>query len=178
MIKISITGPESSGKSVLCEWLADRMLNAIAIPEVARVYLEAREPGYNYTKEDLIKITEQSKTNLENVVKTNPKVVINDSDFYIMRIWWEEVYKTENQFINALSKDLYFDVYVLCEPDLPWVYDPLRENEHDRYRLYEIYKNALHGDNRKVIVANGLDEKRFVKVIEELKELFPHLQTK
>lgn len=178
MIKISITGPESSGKSALCEWLSIRIKNSIAIPEVARIYLEAKKNGYKYVPEDLINITIQSENAIEDAIKKNKAVVINDSDFYIMRIWWEEVYKTKNEFIRTRSSDINFDVYILCEPDLPWEYDPLRENEHDRYRLYEIYKRTLSEDNRKVIYANGQDDLRFENVLTELKKLFPQLNIK
>ena len=33
--------------------------------------------------------------------------------------------------------------YLLCPPDLPWEADPLRENPHDRERLYDLYRRRL-----------------------------------
>jgi hypothetical protein len=67
---------------------------------------------------------------------------------------------------------------MLCEPDIPWEYDPLRENEHDRYRLYDQYKNILELDQRIVIKVNGLDELRFEDALNNLLQLFPQLKTK
>lgn len=178
MIKISITGPESSGKSALSFWLADHIKNSVAIPEVARLYLEARETGYKYVQQDLININLQSIIAIEEAKNNSPQVIINDSDFYVTQIWWEEVFKTENDFIRSCSLEINFDAYILCEPDLPWEYDPLRENEHDRYRLYELYKNVLKKDNRKVIYASGHDELRFENTLIELQKLFPQLSLK
>ena len=178
MIKISITGPESSGKSALCEWLAERIPNSVAIPEVARIYLEEKGSGYKYDKSDLLEITAESINAFEKAIKSSAEVVINDNDFYIMYIWWKEVYKEENKFIRKLCSEINFDFYMLCEPDIPWEYDPLRENEHDRYRLYDQYINILELDQRNVILVNGLDELRFEAALENLLQLFPQLKTK
>ena len=61
MFKVGIIGPESTGKSTLSEYLANRY-GGLLVPEYARVYLEerARERGsaYAYTREDVLRIAE------------------------------------------------------------------------------------------------------------------------
>ena len=51
--KIVVIGPESTGKSTLCGYLAD-YYNTLWCPEFAREYL--LENGTTYTVDDLIKI--------------------------------------------------------------------------------------------------------------------------
>ncbi len=51
--KIVVIGPESTGKSTLCEKLADHY-NTLWVPEYAREYLEKHGPEYTY--EDLYDI--------------------------------------------------------------------------------------------------------------------------
>ena len=35
------------------------------------------------------------------------------------------------------------DYYLLCYPDIPWEYDPQRENPNDRVELFEIYRAKI-----------------------------------
>ena len=52
MIRIAITGPESSGKTTLCQALSEHF-NIGYIPEFARAYLEKTEGEYNQSDLDL-----------------------------------------------------------------------------------------------------------------------------
>lgn len=178
MIRISVTGPESTGKTELSLWLTERIFGSVLVPEVAREYLELKGTSYRYTKEDLLAITEQSVSLLNEKIVLSPKVLISDTDHYVMHIWWDEVYGETNTFIRELARTTDFDVYLLCLPDLPWQYDPLRENEYDRDRLFERYRNVLQEDNRKTILVRGEGMERFNHVLKELKQLFPQIQLK
>ena len=53
--KIVVIGPESTGKSTLCEQLAEHF-NTVWCPEYARAYLN--ENGKEYSYDDLLKISE------------------------------------------------------------------------------------------------------------------------
>ena len=69
--KIVIIGPESTGKSMLCEKLASHF-NTLWVPEYAREYLI--DNGNNYTIEDLQKIAkgqiENEEKKLEQLINT------------------------------------------------------------------------------------------------------------
>ena len=49
--KVIVTGPESTGKTVLCEYLAE-FFKGVCVPEYARFYVE--QLGRPYTKRDVI----------------------------------------------------------------------------------------------------------------------------
>jgi NadR type nicotinamide-nucleotide adenylyltransferase len=149
--KIVVIGPESTGKSTLCGYLAD-YYKTIWCPEFAREYL--LENGTTYTVDDLITIakgqldaeqqhtkTLQSQTDQTGIIKP----LIIDTDMYVMKVWAEYVFGTCPTFILDEINKQHYDLYLLCKPDIPWVKDELREypDEKPRQELFQIYKDIL-----------------------------------
>jgi nicotinamide riboside kinase len=64
-----------------------------------------------------------------------------------------------------MKKD--FDFYFLCKPDIPWIYDPLRESPNEREELYKIYYDTLtnYKLNFYVLEGNLLNRQRLVKQV-------------
>ncbi len=175
MVRIAVTGPECSGKSQLAKWLADNLFDTRYLKEYAREYLGKKGEDYKYTQEDVLKIAQTNADNFNKAFRANNDALVVDTDFYVMDIWWEEHYGGHHPEIQEFKKVFDFDLYVLCEPDLPWEYDPLRENPNDRYRLFEKYKEAIHKDHHTLIVANGEGEERMTKVLTKILKRFPNL---
>ncbi len=149
--KIVVIGPESTGKSTLCGYLAN-YYNTLWCPEFARAYL--LENGTSYTPNDLIKIAKgqldaeqkhaealQSQIDQTGIIKP----LIIDTDMYVMKVWSEYVFGTCPTFILDEINKQDFDLYLLCKPDIPWVKDELREypDEKPRQELFQIYKDIL-----------------------------------
>jgi nicotinamide riboside kinase len=175
MIRIAITGPECCGKTTLSNWLGKQIFDARVIHEYAREYLEGKGIGYQYTREDLLAIARKSAALLSKAFKANTDALIVDTDFYVIDIWWRELYGEENEEIRMLKETFDFDLYILCEPDIPWEEDPLRENPNDRDRLFEIYRNELEEDGRTVEVVRGSGDDRMNNVLQRLLRRFPNL---
>jgi nicotinamide riboside kinase len=55
--------------------------------------------------------------------------------------------------INTQKKEQ--RIYLLCKPDLKWEYDPQRENEFDREKIFNIYKKELISLGHKFCVIKG-----------------------
>ena len=149
--KIVVIGPESTGKSTLCGYLAD-YYNTLWCPEFAREYL--LKNGTAYTLEDLITIAKgqlEAQKKYTQLVQTQMsqtgiiKPLIIDTDMYVMKVWSEYVFGTCPTFILDEINKQYFDLYLLCKPDIPWVKDELREypDEKPRQELFQIYKDIL-----------------------------------
>ena len=130
MIRIAVTGPESSGKTTLCESLASHFKVAY-IPEFARTYLEKTKG--NYQQADLDEI---AKGQLKNILAATSSVVISDSDFSVMEVWSLYKYGNVSPLIAALVKENTFDLHSLCTPDIPWEEEPLRETPTTRDLLF------------------------------------------
>lgn len=156
--KVVAIGPESTGKSTLCLSLA-KHYNAPWCPEYAREYLVAH--GMDYTFDDLLTIAKgqlalESKYAMKaveqweaNGKKTRKPLLFVDTDMYVMKVWCEYVFGKCHQFILDKIVESRCDLYLLCNIDLPWVEDELREYPalKSREELYNIYKDILINQN-------------------------------
>src|SRR6266487_4430692 len=127
--KIVVIGPESTGKSTLCEQLA-KHYNAMWIPEFARGFLEKN--GMEYSYDDLLIIAKGQNELEETCIADLPLTTHNlrlfiDTDMYVMKVWCEFVFGKCHQFILDQIAERKYDLYLLCNIDLPWIKDKLRE---------------------------------------------------
>jgi NadR type nicotinamide-nucleotide adenylyltransferase len=145
--KFVVIGPESTGKSTLCSQLAE-YYNTIWIPEYAREYLEKN--GTKYSFDDLLAIA-KGQVNLEDTLVQRSKMnnlqstIFIDTDLYVIKVWCEFVFNNcHNWILNRIAERSY-DGYLLCNTDLPWVKDNLREypDVDTRNKLYLFYKDIL-----------------------------------
>jgi len=146
-----ITGPESTGKSTLTNLLA-KEFNASIIGEYAREYLENIERAY-----ELEDVLNMAKEQLKIEVETQNEFVFLDTDLTVYAIWIKEKYNLEIDWINeSLSKPTN-KIYFLCDIDIKWVYDSLREhpNQKDRHRLFNMYKGLLEKYNLTYHIISG-----------------------
>ena len=169
MFKVAITGPESTGKSTLAEKLAHHYKTDF-VPEYSRTYLENFEG--RYTENDVVEIAKGQHNLILEEEKKSSKILIADTEIVVCKIWVEYVFKHSNKVIDEILKQQDFDLYLLCDIDLPWTYDPLRENPNidERKELFEIYRNTLEQMKVPFEIVSGNDEVRVnnaIKVIEK-----------
>ncbi len=155
MNRISITGPESTGKSWLAQQLA-QYYQARWQPEYARQYLDAIKRPYTY---DDILLIAQTQFREENAVAPDTELLFCDTDFCVTSIWCNVKYGHCHEWINAKLEENQYGLYLLCDIDLPWQYDPLREHPEMRSELFSMYKDLLgqHGFNYRIVRGNGND---------------------
>lgn len=148
--KIAIVGPESTGKSTLCKQLAEHYGTGW-VPEYAREYLEARDSLYKY--EDLYQIALGQMASEDDACNRNQlrnhngrnKAIFIDTELLVIKVWSEFVFnRCDNRILTEMAKRNY-SLYLLCDTDLPWEPDPLREYPglDARQQLFHHYREAL-----------------------------------
>jgi NadR type nicotinamide-nucleotide adenylyltransferase len=156
--KIVVLGPESTGKSTLCASLAAHY-QTIWTPEYARKYLS--EHGTKYFYDDLLTIAKgQIQNEDEAIASLNKNMVdhptqkisnklIVDTDMYVMKVWCEYVFNNCHHYILEQINQRNYDFYLLCDIDLPWAADEMREypDAGPRLELFTIYKELLINQN-------------------------------
>lgn len=168
MRKVVITGPESSGKSSLAEALAD-YYSTVTVPEYARTYLE--KLGRPYEEKDLLDIALGQLEWEEKYASTAKDWLFLDTSLLVLKIWSEHKYGRCDSFILENLQRSTYDLYLLCRPDIPWTYDPLRENPTDRDELYTLYQNELESLGFPYAVISGQGEDRVGKALAVLEGL-------
>lgn len=162
MRKIAIVGPESSGKTTLAHALGER-LKAKIVEEHARAYLDVSGP--EYAEDDLLRIARGQVLLEERAEADDPALLICDTDLITIRIWSEEKYGRCDPWIMEQSEGRHYDLWLLCSPDIPWEPDPLRENPHDRDRLFTVYSELLVRLKKPWSVVIGPREKRLADAL-------------
>ena len=162
MIRIAITGPESSGKTTLAHLLGEK-LNATVFTEYARTYLENLQR--DYVKEDLDKICEG---HLAQFTQSKNEIQIVDTDFIVLKIWSEVKFGSVSKVISEATDSNYFDLHILCTPDIPWEYDPQREHPNKREELFQLYRMEFITSQKNFIEVSGSLDERLGKSLEAI----------
>jgi nicotinamide riboside kinase len=86
---------------------------------------------------------------------------------YVMKVWCEFVFEKCHRFILDQIIERKYDLYLLCNIDLPWVKDELREypDLESRQRLYFIYKDIMINQSVPWVEINGDYDERLEKAI-------------
>ncbi len=170
MYKVAIIGPESTGKSALAEKLAD-FYQSVWVPEYAREYLEKLNQPYTF--DDVIQIAKhqiEEEKAFEN--HSNHSFVFFDTELIITKVWFEHVYKEVPSFLEERLQKGFFDLYLLCQPDIPWEADPVRENGDNREFFLHWYQQEIEKLQKPYIPIFGLGDDRLQNAITAINQHF------
>jgi len=160
MRKFVLTGPECSGKTTLSKSLAEHFEGKY-LGEPARTILNGIEA---YTPKDLLAIFRAYiKRDDVNLADT---ILFLDTDLQNLFLWWQEKYGPAPRKLCRAYKAQSERFFLLCKPDLPWVYDPLRESPNDRERLYGLYYRDMVDRKLPFAVVEGDGARRLEMSIE------------
>jgi NadR type nicotinamide-nucleotide adenylyltransferase len=158
---IVITGPESTGKTALCEKLASHY-NTVFIPEYAREYILKLNRPYVY--EDVLHIAQRQVELVAEYSKTAKNILFYDTYLVITKVWLDVVYKKHPRWLDAMLLENKMDLFLLCAPDIPWIPDPVRENGGKmRTVLFKRYQEELNISRNKYQIICG--KNRFEKAV-------------
>lgn len=166
--KISITGPESTGKSWLAQNLA-KQYNTIAVPEFSIEYLV--EHGEKYVLDDILTI---AKGQIDSEARLAPEannLMFCDTDIIVNVIWSKVVFGTIHEWLRKQVIEHKYDLYLLCYPDIEWKDAPFRENPNDRDHLFKLYEEELISLNLNYKVVKGFEDQRLKNAINFVNEI-------
>ena len=201
--KIVVLGPESTGKSTLCEMLAAHY-QTVWVKEYAREYLLKNGTAYSFDnlldiakgqialEEDALQSFSNNPTFLDINAPNSPFTIHHslftihdspltiphsplflDTNMYVMKVWCEFVFdKCHHWILNQIVERKY-DLYLLCNIDLPWVKDELREYPDliTREKLYYHYKDIMINQPVPWIDISGSYDERLQKAIKAVEAL-------
>ena len=182
--KVVVLGPESTGKSTLCRLLAEHFKTAW-VKEYAREYLLANGSNYSFDtlldiakgqlklEENAIKIFETSVVSLTANEDKKASIIFVDTDMYVLKVWCEFVFDQCHDWILNQIVERKYDLYLLCDIDLPWVKDELREYPDlvTREKLYHHYKDIMVNQSVPWVNISGNYEERLQKAIDAVNSI-------
>jgi nicotinamide riboside kinase len=173
------TGAEASGKTTLARQLS-AAFKAPLVTEASRDYLTAlyvKHPGYRYEQGDLLHIARLQLTHEKQAQQAGAPLLVCDTDLLVIVIWSEVVFGACSPALMKLFEDSRASTqrhYLLCDWNgIPWEPDPLRENPHDRDKLFARYKSRLDALRLSYQVVSGTEEQRRQQVLDIYPKVMP-----
>ena len=166
-LKIAFTGPESTGKTSLSMLVAETF-KGVYIPEYSRSFLE-KTNGF-YEEQDLVTIALGQCEALQNVLISGNHLLVSDTDMTVMKVWSQFKYGRVSPVIEQLYQEESFDHLFLCDTDIPWEEDPLREHPESRDELFALYLEMIQAKTKNFTIVKGSLGERLSQVKYVLKE--------
>lgn len=166
--RISVTGPESTGKS----WLAASLASAFNepwVPEFAREFLvNINRP---YTFDDILFIAKAQLEDENKHAALAKEWLFCDTDFLVTTIWCKVKFGKTHPWIDKMADTHRYDHYLLCNTDLPWEADPLREHPDFRDELFKMYQAELESRHFPFSIISGKGQDRLKNALQSLQLL-------
>ena len=169
MKKVVLIGPESTGKTTLASYLAERF-DTVWVPEYARTYLDGLDCPY--AEKDLLEIAKGQIKIEDALAKKAQGLLICDTDLIVLKVWGEHNYRRSHPWILEQIEKRKYDLYLLTYPDIPWVGDPQRENPELGEYFYSVFKKELKALGARLVEIKGPREERQNHAVEAVEFLF------
>lgn len=166
--KVAVVGPECTGKSELCRFLASHYQTAW-VPEYARGYLDNLVRPYE--QHDLLTIANGQMRLEDKYEKDCKDLMFCDTNLYVIKVWSEFKFGNTHPEILKHIANRHYDLYLLTYIDLPWVADPQREHPHRREELYNIYLNEMKSQPVPCVEIKGLGDERRKNAVNAIDQL-------
>lgn len=166
--RIVLSGPESTGKSVLSKKLAAHF-DTNFVEEYGRTYCE--EIKNDLDPIDFGHIAGGQLMMEDEAAKKANKLLFCDTDLIITQIWAEIYFNHCPQWIVEASHQRKYDLFILLDVDIPWVDDGTRAYEKQRLWMWNRLREEFESRNLPYIMVKGNFDERFgqaVKAVEEL----------
>ena len=163
MIRVAIYGPESTGKTLLAEKLAQHF-DAALVAEYAREFWDRHGiitlediPGIareQWRREDAAALLRQDRSG-----QAAPPLLICDTEALTTVLWSDLLYGTCPEDIRrgADNRAKHYALYLLLDIDVPFAPDPQRcfPDEADREKAMRIWRGALERRQLPFVVIRG-----------------------
>jgi NadR type nicotinamide-nucleotide adenylyltransferase len=169
VFKVAVTGPESTGKSELSGQLA-RHYNTLWVPEYARGYIDSLDRPYN--QQDILLIAKGQLESEQAFVKKAEAFLFCDTELIVTKIWSQVKYKYCDEWILEKINENRYDLFLLCDIDLPWKEDPQREHPHEREYLFNLYREELTARAFPYFIVSGFGDERLNNAIRGIETFF------
>lgn len=141
---VCVTGPESTGKTTLAQRLAE-LANTEWVPEASRVYAERKGGALLATDvepiaRDHIDLVDAAA---ERARAGGGTLTVLDTDLLSTVIYARHYYQHVPAWIERAERARRADLYLLCDVDVPWVADGVRDRPAKRDEMFQIFHEAL-----------------------------------
>jgi HTH-type transcriptional repressor of NAD biosynthesis genes len=166
--RVVLIGAESTGKTTLAEMLAQRF-ETTRVPEYGREYWARKVAGLSmagelppWTSDEFVHIAAEQQRREDVAARVANKVLICDTNAFATGTWHERYAGVRCAEVDAIGARDKVHLYLLTEPDFPFVQDGLRDGEHIRDWMHGRFAELLAALPTPTVPLRGPLEQRVV----------------
>jgi len=144
MKRVVVTGSECTGKTTLAADLA-RQFETVWVAEYAREYLDRKvaTAGLPLDASDVAPIARGQIAAEDRGAAMAKNLLVLDTDLMSTTVYARHYYGACPAWIEQAARDRRADLYLLCDIDVPWVADSVRDRPLQREHMHALFVEAL-----------------------------------
>lgn len=162
MMRIVLTGSESTGKTTLALALAEHYA-ADLVPEFVREF--AARKGAPIAFDDHGAIARGQMALEDAPMARAGAMIIQDTDLLSTVVYCTHYFDRCPSWIEEAAAARRPSLYLLCDIDIPWVADGMRDREYAREEIQALFRTALLASAVPVAVIRGTGDERFRRAV-------------
>lgn len=157
VIRVVLTGSESTGKTTLAGELTQRY-GAELVPEFVRGYAEEKGEALDFGDHGPI-ARGQIALEDEHIARAT-ELVIQDTDLLSTVVYCNHYFGRCPAWIEEAATARRPDLYLLCEIDVEWIADGVRDRGHLREEMQQMFRDAVRASGAPSVEIRGGPEER------------------
>ena len=175
MKRVVVTGSECTGKTTLAGDLA-RQFGTVCVAEYAREYLDRKvaTTGLPLDERDVEPIARGQIAAEDRGAATAKRLLVLDTDLVSTTVYARHYYGACPAWIDQAARDRRGDLYLLCDIDVPWVADSVRDRPHHREHIHALFVEALNTLGAPYVLIRGSWAARLTPAVAAVSEVLDH----
>jgi NadR type nicotinamide-nucleotide adenylyltransferase len=175
VVRVTVTGSESTGKTTLAADLA-RHFGTVWVPEYSRIYADEKSAatGAPLDASDVEPIARGQIASEDRALALGRRLIILDTDLVSTTIYARHYYGSCPAWIEAAARERRAELYLLCDIDVPWVPDAVRDSPGARGHMHRLFVRALDALGARYVTIRGSWEERSRVAIGAVSALEPY----
>jgi NadR type nicotinamide-nucleotide adenylyltransferase len=158
VVRVVLTGSESTGKSTLAADLA-RHYEAELVPEFVRTFAEQKGSAIDFS--DHGPIARGQMAIEDAAIALAPRLIIQDTDLLSTVVYCRHYFGGCPPWIEETAAARRPDLYLLCATDVAWVADGVRDRGHMRDEMQQLFADAVRLSGARFVDIAGSRTQRF-----------------
>lgn len=168
MIKVVLTGSESTGKTELARRLGEHFQVPVS-EEFVRAHAEERGGKLEYGDHGPIARGQMAAE--DAAIARARELVILDTDLVSTVVYCEHYFGRCPSWIEAEARARAAQLYLLLEPDIPWKPDGVRDRGEQREEMHVLFEKKLAAMGLKYVEIAGERDERFRRAVDAVGSL-------
>ena len=165
VIRVVLTGSESTGKTTLAAALA-RHYHAELVPEFVRGFAERKGAPIDFQDHGPIARGQMALED-EHLARAT-RLLVQDTDLLSTVVYCRHYFGHCPAWIEAAAAERRPHLYLLCEIDLPWVPDGVRDRGDRREEMQSLFAAAVRASGAPFVEIRGSEAQRLHRAREAI----------